>query len=121
MIVNIEQRSGKLIISYIKKDGNIAFTQLTIPQAHQFMYMYAQRGQGIPGLTSWDFKPVRKAPAQFLNKHRIQEFFMDAGEETTSKLFEANMPKLAACDIEVEVTDDGFAEPKNANNKITAI
>ena len=121
MIVNIEQRQGRLIISYIKSDGNIAFTQLTIPQSHQFMYMYAQRGLGIPGLTSWDFKPIRKAPAQFLNRHRIQEFFMDAGDETTAKLFEANMPKLAACDIEVEVTDEGFAEPGNAKNRITAV
>jgi len=121
MVVSIEQRQGKLIISYLKKEGTIGFTQLTIPQSHQFMYMYAQRGHGIPGLLSWDFKPVRKAPTQFLNKHRIQEFFIDAGEDATTKLFEANMPKLSACDIEVEVTDEGFAEPGNAKNRITTV
>lgn len=121
MIINIEQREGRLIISYVKKDGTIGFSQLNIPQSHQYMYMYAQRGQGIPGLQSWDFKPIRKAPAQFLNKHRIQEFFMDAGDDNVAHLFEANMPILSACDIEVEVTDDGFAEPGNAKNKITAI
>lgn len=121
MIVNIEQRPGKLIISYIKKDGNLGFTQLNIPPAHQYTYMYAQRGQGVPGLQSWDFRPVRKVPSQFLNKHRIQEFFMDAGEENVSHLFEPNMPIFSAADIEVEVTDDGFADPENAKNKITAI
>ena len=121
MIVNIQQNQGKLIISYVKKDGNIGFTQLVIPPSHQYMYLYAQKNKGIPGLLSWDFKPVRKIPTQFLNNHRIQEFFMDAGEENIKHLFEPNMPNLAAVDIEVEVTDEGFAEAEHANNKITAI
>jgi len=121
MIVSIEQRQGKLIISYIKKDGNLGFTQLNIPTNHLFSYVYAQRNQGIPGIQSWDFKPVRKVPAQFLNRHRIQEFFMDAGENKIGHLFEANMPIFSAADIEVEVTDEGFADPDNANNRITAI
>ena len=121
MIVNIEQREGKLIISYIKKDGMLGFTQLNIPSAHQYMYMYAQKGKGIPGLQSWDFKPVRKVPSRFLNRHRIQEFFMEAGEENVKHLFEANMPVFSAADIEVEVTDEGFADADNAKNRITTI
>jgi len=119
MVVNIEQRQGKLIISYVKKDGTLGFSQLNIPPNHQYTYLYAQKNSGIPGLLSWDFKPVRKVPTQFLNRHRIQEFFIDAGENLTSHLFESNMPILAAADIEVEVTDEGFAEPEHANNRIT--
>lgn len=121
MVINIEQRPGKLIISYIKKDGTVGFTQINIPAAHQYAYMYAPKNKGIPGLQSWDFKPVRKVTSQFLNRHRIQEFFMDAGEENLKHLFEANMPIFAGADIEVEVTDEGFAEPDTANNRITAI
>jgi len=121
MIINIEQRPGKLIISYIKKDGTLGFTQLNIPPDHQYTYLYSQKGRGIPQLQSWDFKPVRKVPTQFLNRHRIQEFFIDAGEEITKHLFEPNMPNFSAGDIEVEVTDEGFADPETARNKITAI
>lgn len=121
MIVNIEQRHGKLIISYIKKDGTLGFSQLNIPPNHQYSYMYDQRGRGIVGLQSWDFKPVRKVPTQFLNRHRIQEFFMDAGEENVKHLFEPNMPIFTAADIEVQVTDEGFADPDTAKNRITAI
>ena len=121
MVISIEQRVGKLIISYVKKDGNVGFTQLIIPPAHQFIYTYAQKNKGIPGLLSWDFKPVRRISTQFLNKHRIQEFFIDAGEDITSHLFEANMPILSAVDIEVDITDEGFAEPGNAKNKINSI
>jgi DNA polymerase elongation subunit (family B) len=121
MIVNIEQRQGRLIISHIKKNGELGFTQLNIPAAHQYSYVYTQKGTNVPELQSWDFKPVRKIPAQFLNRHRIQEFFMDAGEKNVSHLFEANMPNFAAADIEVEVTDEGFANPDLASNRVTAI
>lgn len=121
MIVNIQQTQSKLIISYIKQDGTLGFTQLNIPTNHQYQYLYDTKGRGIPGLQSWDFKPIRKVPAQFLNKHRIQEFFMDAGENATKHLFEPNMPKFAAADIEVWVGDDGFPSPETARNKVTAI
>ena len=75
MIINIEQRQGRMIISYINEEGKIAYSQLSVPTTHQFSYNYAKQGRGaIPGLTSWDGKPVTKRPAQFLDKHRIQEF-----------------------------------------------
>ena len=122
MIVNIEQRSGRLIISYVNKEGNIAYQQLSVPTNHQFNYVYAkQKSRALPGLTSWDGKGVAKVPAQFLNKHRIQEFFMDAGEKNTEKLFESNKPNLYSCDIEVDVTDDGFPHAADAKNRINSI
>lgn len=121
MIVNIEQYQGKLVVSYVKQDGTIGFTQFNIPASHQYIYVYATRGMGTPGIQSWDFKPVRKIPTRFISRNRIQEFFIEAGEQNTKHLFEPNMPNLYGADIEVEVTDDGFADPEIANNKITAI
>lgn len=122
MIVNIEQRPSKLITSYVNKSGNIAFMQLNVPVNHMYEYSYARyESQGLPGVRSWDNRPVKKFATEFLSKARIQEFFMDAGDDLISSLFEANMPNLYSCDIEVDVTDDGFSEPDNANNRINAI
>jgi DNA polymerase elongation subunit (family B) len=122
MIINIEQRQGKLIVSHINKEGKLAYMQLNVPVSHQFSYAYSKYASGsAPGLKSWDGKPVRKVPSGFLTKHRIQEFFMDAGESLTAPLFERNMPQLYSCDIEVDVTDDGFAEAGDARNKINSI
>jgi len=58
---------------------------------------------------------------QFLSRNRIQEFLIDAGDDLTKHLFEQNFPNLYSCDIEVDVTDDGFAEPSSANNRINSI
>ena len=122
MIISIEQRQGSLIISYVNKEGNIAYQQLSVPANQQFNYVYAKQKSGaLPGIKSWDGKDVRKVPAQFLNKHRIQEFFMDAGETNTEKLFEANVPNLFSCDIEVDVTDEGFPHASEAKNRINSI
>jgi DNA polymerase elongation subunit (family B) len=122
MVINIEQRFGKLIVSYINKEGNVSFMQLTVPPEHQYAYAYTRyRNEALPNVTSWDFKPVKKIPTQFLSKYRLQEFFMDAGEPIVAPLFEMNFPKLFSCDIEVEVTDEGFAEPGEATNRINTI
>jgi DNA polymerase elongation subunit (family B) len=122
MIVSIEQRLGKLIISYANEEGEISYSQFNVPVSHQYSYLYSKyKNKGLENVSSWDGKPVRKVPSQFLNKHRIQEFFIDAGEEYTAKLFKHFNLKLYSCDIEVDVTDDGFAEPENATNRINAI
>jgi len=121
MIINIEQRQGKMIVSYINKNGDIAYMQLEIPNDHKYEYQYAKfQNQSLPNIKSWDNKSVRKVPSEFLSKHRVQEFFMDAGN-VVNPLFELNMPKLHSCDIEVDVTEDGFAEPSEANNRINSI
>jgi DNA polymerase elongation subunit (family B) len=126
MIINVEQKYGNnglaLVISYIKKDGTIGFSQFNVPSNHQFAYQYAkQKSKAVDGLLSWDFQPVQVVPSQFLNKHRIQEFFIDAGEENVKHLFEPNMPNLHSVDIEVDVTDEGFAEAEDATNRINSI
>lgn len=122
MIVNIEQRKGKLIVSYINKEGNISFMQLNIPAAHQYVYVYAKGGGADPRVRSWDNRPVRKVPSEFLSRYRIQEFFVDAGEEIVGPLFERNKPNAYSCDIEVDVDEEiGFAEPRDALSRINTI
>lgn len=120
MIVNIEQRQGKLIVSYINKEGDVSYMQLNIPYNHKYEYQLVNRGIGLQDLTSWDGKQVKRVPTEFLSKSRIQEFFMEAGD-VVNPLFERNTPKLFSCDIEVDVTEDGFAEAKDATNRINSI
>lgn len=122
MLVNIEQRLGKLILSYINKEGNISFMQINVPTEHQYAYVYTKyKNDTEPNIKSWDFKSVKKVPSQFLTKNRIQEFFIDAGEDIVSPLFDNTLPNLFSCDIEVEVTDEGFSDAEDAMNRINTI
>lgn len=120
MIVNIQQNQGELIISHVNREGNISYMKLNVPTSHQYSWQYAKYN-GHPNVMSWDGKPVRKVPSGFLSKHRIQEFFIEAGEELTAPLFEQNMPNLYSCDIEVDVDEEGFAEAGDARKRINTI
>jgi DNA polymerase elongation subunit (family B) len=120
MIISIEQRMNKLIVSYVNKDRGISFTQIDIPPEEQFSYVYSRSARGIPGITSWDNKPIVKVPAQFLSRYRIQEIFLKIKDQIPV-VFEKIFPKMYCCDIEVDVTEDGFAEAKDATNRINTI
>ena len=122
MMLNIEQRSGNLIISHINKIGDVEYMKLNVPTSHKFTWLYSkQKGRGNDNVMSWDGKPVYKVPTEFLSRTRIQEFFLEAGDQITKPLFESNMPKGYYCDIEVDVDDDGFPGPGEARNRINAI
>lgn len=121
MVINIEQRQGKLIVSYINKEGDVSYMQLNVPVDHRFAYVYTRyRNEALPNIMSWDKKPVKKVPSEFLTKHRIQEFFIEAGD-IVNPLFDRNSPKLFSCDIEVDVTEEGFADAGDATNRINTI
>lgn len=121
MIVSIVQEDKNLDISYIQKDGQLGIMNINLPSSEMYRYEYVkQQSKANKSLISWDGELVKKVPAKFLDKHRLQEYFMD-NENELSVLFEQNTPNLFACDIEVEVTDDGFPDPESARNKITAI
>ena len=55
MIISIEQRQSKLIVSHINKEGNLAYMQLNIPVSHQYSYVYSKSAAGsLPGIKSWE-------------------------------------------------------------------
>lgn len=124
MIIDIEQRFAdkgqELHISCVNKQGTIDYLRFPIPESELYEWIYST-GKGTPGIRSWDDKPVRKVKAKWLNKWRIEEFIQTQPKEKTDILYEMNVPKMMFCDIEVEVSDDGFPEPTIAKNPVTSI
>jgi DNA polymerase elongation subunit (family B) len=120
MVINFQQKPGSLLVSFIKPDGGVGYTNFTVPPSQQYSYQYAKTG-GLKDLMSWDDKPVKRVACQLLDKFRIQEFLIDAKEENVKHLFEVNMPLLSCCDIETDVTDEGFCEPSSAANRVNSI
>ncbi|MFW6311017.1 MAG: DNA polymerase domain-containing protein [Nanoarchaeota archaeon] len=95
--------------------------KINVPSQHQFSWLYSRnKNNSSPSWISWDGKPVRKVPAEFLSNTRIQEFFC-AAKDVVKPLFEMNIPKMSFCDIEVDVDDEGFPEPGPAKNRINTI
>lgn len=122
MIVDIEQKENRLSISYIGEEGNLRMMDLDVPHEDQYIWVEANPGQRAdPSVRSWDGKTVKKKRSKFLNKFRIEEFLMSQPEYIQERLYALNKPKMFFCDIEVEVTEDGFPHPHLAKNAVTAI
>jgi DNA polymerase elongation subunit (family B) len=122
MIIDIQQKEALLSISYIGESGDLRMMDLPIPNEEQYIWKEANPGQKAhPTIKSWDNKPVKKTRSKYLNKFRIEEFLLEQPTYIQERLHATNDPKMFFCDIEVEVTDDGFPHPHLANNPVTAI
>ena len=132
MIINKEQRDcilsngeiGKeLVISYVNKEGNIQFLQYKIPEEQMFQWEYCTnktKFRADPIFRSWDNKPVYRKKAKRLNEFRINEILSSFGDKI-QPLFDSTTPITWFCDIETEISPDGFTEPENARMPINTI
>lgn len=133
----------KLVVSYVDKEGGIKFLQYPIPQDQMFEWHYTTQkfadppfqeydyekqqfkfnDDGTPIMHQWksyDNKFVRKVPVKELKEMRINEILNSFGS-AIDPLFEMNTPDTWYCDIETEVTDDGFPSAEEASTRINTI
>lgn len=136
MIINTEVRDAfnphsgitekQLVISYVDNKGGIQFLHGFIPKDQMYNWYYAKEGdyRYDQEYLSWDFKRVKKVPSDsYLCDTRVREIICDilSANENTRIINELNIPDTAFCDIEVNVTDDGFPDAQHANNPVNTI
>lgn len=121
-MIDIEQEPGLLKISRFNEDGMTVFENIPIPDSERFEWEYATRLKDVDSTwRSWDNRAIRKTKKSMLSRYRVEEFLYGLPDEIRNRIYQPNRPRVWFCDIEVEVTDDGFPEPSNAPNRITTI
>lgn len=136
MIVNIETRevfnpaigdlAKQLIISYIDKSGGIQYLHGFIANKDMYNWYYTTNDDNRRDRDhlSWDNEPVKKAHSKsYLSDSRIREIICDIVSQNKGAeiINELNIPDTAFCDIEVNVTDDGFPDPIHAANPVNTV
>lgn len=114
----------KLVLSYINREGLINFMSCDIPENQMYNWVTCSKSAGEPNYKSWNNKPVKKSPAKgYLTDSRIVEIISDiiSINPAAQIINELNIPDTAFCDIEVEVTDEGFPDAIHASNKVNTI
>lgn len=118
-MISIEQSLGLLNISYINKEGTVSFKEIEIPKKEMFEWVL-EGEKVVPGILSWDGKPVYKKRTNFLNRYRVSEFLIQQPKEVQDEIFQFNIPQKYFCDIETEILNE-FPTPEKANAAITSI
>lgn len=136
MIVNIEVRDAfnpaigqtakQLILSYIDKSGKIQYLHGFISKSDMYNWYYLKETdkRWDRDHLSWDGRYVKKIPSDsYLSDSRIREIICDILKQRPdlSVINDLNIPDTAFCDIEVNVTDDGFPDPINAANPVNTV
>ena len=120
MLLDIEQRGNKLVMSYYDKEGKTAFKKYEFKEFENWVVCSDRDKKASQKYTNWDGRPVKKIKAKRLDKYSIIEFmeFLPKGDK--QDIFGYNLPKKYFIDIEVEVSDT-FPEPSIAPNPVTTI
>ena len=121
-MIDVEQLHGVLKISRFDDNGLMVFESIPIPENERFEWEYATRNKDVDSnWRSWDNRAIKKTKKSMLSRYRIEEFLYGLPEEVKERIYKPNRPRTWFCDIEVEVTDDGFPDSENAANRVTAI
>lgn len=120
-MINIEQKSNKLIISNFNEKGIVELHEFPIPRKEMFEWEYYSDKKKEEGIKSWDKKPVQKnTNAKRLNRFRVIEWIESFSDEDKAKIYDFHQPKKFFCDIEVEI-QDGFPEAHLALSPVVTI
>lgn len=133
----------KLIVSYVNKEGNVSYLQYPIQPYEMFEWKYTNRQNadppfqeydqvkqeyvynpdGTPVMHQWmsyDNKWIKKSPVKKLPELRVNELLNQFGKQV-EPIFDMNIPNTWWCDIETEVSEDGFPDPEVASTRINTI
>jgi hypothetical protein len=142
------RRGYKLVASYVNSEGNVGFLQYDIPQEEMFEWKYTTHANADPEFYEWDYQnncqkldangqPILKRWMSYDNKYvakvptnnplsgnRIVELMQHLEKQYPQQIasvFEMNNPNAWYCDIEVEVSPDGFPDAEVAATPINTI
>ena len=134
----------KLVASYINKEGNVQCLSYPIPPEQMYEWSYTTRANAdspfyeydyvnncyktdengekiVRQWMSYDNKFVRKVPTEKpLSGNRLVEILQSFGK-AVDPVFEVNIPNAWFCDIEVEVSEEGFPDAEVAATPINTI
>jgi DNA polymerase elongation subunit (family B) len=119
-MINIEQDTGNIKISYFNKEGEIEISTIPIENSQRYDWVDSIAGKYDPTIKSWDNKRVKKSKSFYLSNWRVIEIMEMQPQHVKDKIYQQNEPKKFFLDIETEVID-GFPDANLAKEKIQLI
>lgn len=127
MLIDFELRrlkkNGKsyLRVSYIDENGEIKPDLLPVSKIQNWVSCLEHDTQKSDKYTTWDKKPVKLVDSKNFNKYSMYYFLDECNEEYKEKLYKSNTPNIFFIDIETEISDNGFTDPRIADTAVISI
>jgi len=121
MLVDYEYKGGKLLISYIAKDGNIKMKHYNWRRPKKYVITDDYDQDADKKYRTWTGKKVKLVYTNQPNRYAIYEFLDKLPQEEQDEIYAFNNPNIFYIDIETEIVDTGFVEPKDATTRVQTI
>lgn len=121
MLLDYEYNNGRLLVSEINDKGNIVFNYYKWPRPMGYVRCLDDDPNKHPNYKTWDGCSVKNEPTFRPDRFAVYEFLDNLPEKEKERLYEYQEPKIYFIDIETEIIDTGFVEPKDANSRVQTI
>jgi DNA polymerase elongation subunit (family B) len=120
MLIDIEYRNSKLVVSYLNEDGKIKIKYYPWVRPKKFEICNDQDPDRMHKLKTWDKKPVKYVETSNPGRYSIYEY-LDALDQTEQELiFGYKAPEMYFMDIETEILDK-FPDPVSAETRVLSV
>ena len=128
MIVDYEYRNGKLVLSHIGENGNVQLKYYDWKRPEKYVITDEFDPNADKRFKTWDGRKLKKSFVNLAtrgsigpNRYAVYEFLDRLPKAEQDAIFNYKEPNIYFCDIETEIVDTGFVEPKDATTKVLSI
>lgn len=121
MLVDYEWKGGKLIVSYIAEDGDIKVKHYNWRNPKKYIVTDNYDSEADSRFKTWNGRKVKFVPTNKPNRYAVYEFLDKLPKEEQDEIYKFNQPNIYYMDIETEMVDTGFVEPKDATTMVQTV
>ena len=121
MLVDYEWKAGKLVISYIAEDGNIKMKNYNWRNPKKYVVTDNFDRDASKKYKTWNNRKVKLVGTNQPNRYSVYEFLDRLPVAEQEEIYKFNQPNFFYMDIETEIIDTGFVEPKDATTKVQTL
>lgn len=120
MLIDIEYRSNKLVVSYLNEDGKVKIKYYPWSRPKKFEICNEHDPDRMHKLKTWDKKPVKYIDTMNPGRYSIYEYLDALPQEEQELIFGYKAPEMYFMDIETEILDK-FPDPVSAETRVLSV
>ena len=120
MLIDIEYKNQRLIVSYLNDDGKIKIESLPWSNPKKFEICQDEDPYRMHMYKTWDNRAVKQVDTFNPGKYSMYDYMDTLPTELRDKIFKYQTPEMYFIDIETEIIDR-FPDPLTADTRVLSI
>lgn len=126
MLIDYEYKGGKLIVSHVGEDGSLQIKHFDWKKLMKYQVTDFYDPKADTVYKAWDGRKIKQVPFsvkedKLPDRYATYNFLDSLPTDERDEIFKYREPNIYFCDIETEIVDTGFVEPRDASSRVLSI